>query len=154
MFEKQINNILEKGSEECLIDLRNLLIQKFPLPVVETKIEKVKPTFYFSRSEMSYHMMKLPKQERVVLQSLPPTPTTLESWAKFSIENGLVTKQDPSRIILYYLKDMIDRGLVTKSETNVQSVLVESIDPEEVLREWNREGPETSDQTEVPTDTI
>lgn len=152
MFEKQINNILEKGSEECLIDLRNLLIQKFPLPVVETKIEKVKPVFYFSRCEMSYHMMKLPKQERVVLQSLPPTPTTLEVWAKNSIMNGLVTKQDPSRIILYYLKDMIDRGLVTKSETNVQPnvqpEVVESIEsevPTEVV-----EGSET----EVPTDTI
>ena len=54
---------------------------------------------------------KMAKQMRQCVESLTEI-MDLETWGKKAVEHGLVTQQDPKRIVAYYRKAMLDGGYV------------------------------------------
>lgn len=119
MNEKQIENIFTKWSLEAQVELRDKLIEKFPLPIQsKTQSKAPKAEYNYSRTEKEILLDKFPKQEKVCLDSLNET-MNLTVWGAACLKSGLVTKQDPTRIIVYYLKDLVDRGFVAKEEIKV-----------------------------------
>lgn len=42
-------------------------------------------------------------------------PVDMNEWAELATAEGLVTKQDPARIVAYYRKDLVEAGIVKEA---------------------------------------
>lgn len=56
---------------------------------------------------------KMAKQMKQCIEALTE-PMDLETWAKKAVELGLTTQQNPTRIVMYYRKPMIEGGYVVE----------------------------------------
>lgn len=57
---------------------------------------------------------KMAKQMRQCVEALTEA-MDLETWAKAAVEKGLTTQQNPTRIVMYYRKPMIEGGYVREA---------------------------------------
>lgn len=99
-----VNELKLKLNEEQIqvIDERMKLkgAKKIPMKFLlndKSKIDKIKTT-----------------QAKILAKSLEnqKEPVDMNQWADLAIKAGLTTKQEPSRIVAYYKRRLIDEGVV------------------------------------------
>lgn len=106
---------LEQKNLDLLYKIENLKsISVKPVPVVKSKGVRTCTKTYSRTDKELCTGMSLPKQCRIVLDSLTSEPISLETWTSNSVSNGLVTNQDPKHIVMYYRPKLIEFGLIAE----------------------------------------
>lgn len=105
------------------IEQKVLLILRPETKKVRTKkTENIK--LYASTDKQLTESQKLPKQALIILQAIQrrgSSPTTMEQWTADSVHNGLETKQEPIRIVMYYRPLLISTGFVVEAAPETEN---------------------------------
>jgi hypothetical protein len=80
------------------------------------KVSKVSNKKYVRTDKELTANQSLPKQARILLNSITDEPVTVEEWTELALANKLETNQEPVRITMYYRPRLIEAGLVKLAE--------------------------------------
>lgn len=112
---EKIMKTVEGMEEDKQRELLEVLMKKFNIKAAKERV-LVKSTKTYTRTEKQLtEKQSLPKQCMIVLNSLTEPNMTLESWTEKCLANGLETRQEPVRIVMYYRPLLISGGFVTEN---------------------------------------
>lgn len=109
-IEKEAIRLLQNLNPQITVDQVKLFVQNPSVVKQKKKVEK--PSRLYEKTDKQLPASsKLPKQAEIALNSLTGQ-MTLKEWTDAAIKGGLVTTQEPIRIIMYYRPRLIDLGLI------------------------------------------